>query len=215
MVRSSHSNSPPTRRSILIAFAVICASGVGRVSARAAEASEAEGLLAEIRKGFTLRGKPIPSEIFRDFGDGNLADSASIWTSVDLDAVVGSNQYFDAIKRAGAWVSQGRAAAKGASSEATAYRYIGATKNGLLVAVATWNGGGSGVFTTLHILDLAATRASDDEGKIYTRLSLANLRGVALGDRWDGDVTISGNQIRITTKSGGGNPPSNLVAERP
>jgi hypothetical protein len=34
--------------------------------------------LDEVRKTFTVGGKRIPPEIFRDFGDGDFADSGSI-----------------------------------------------------------------------------------------------------------------------------------------
>ena len=200
--RSPHS---PGRRAPLASLAAIALWGAAHPAARA----------AEVRKSFTLRGKPAPPEIFRDFGDGNLADSASIWTSVDLDAAVGSNQYFDPIKQNGAWVTQGRAAAKGNEAEETAYRYIGAAKNGLLIAVATYSGGGTGVFTTLHVLDLAPTRAFDDDGKATTRVTLTNLRSVALGDRWDGDVTIAGDEIHIATRGGAGRAPKSIQARRP
>ena len=203
----------PTRRAFLIAVAATTASS----ATPGAETSEAADLIVEIRQSFTLRGKPIPPEIFRDFGDGNLADGAPIWTAVDLDAAVGSNQYFDSVRANGAWVVQGRTAGNGRDAEESAYRYIGATKNGLLIAVATYNGGGTGVFTTLHILDLAATRAFDDEGKTYTRITLSSLRSVALGDRWDGDVTIAGDDVRVTTKRGpeGASAPKIIQARRP
>lgn len=219
MIRSVPTGSSSTRRAFLISAAALCAWGSRREPARAAEAPEAAKLLAEVRESFTLRGKPIPPEIFRDFGDGNLAESLSIWTSVDLDAAVGSNQYFDEIKKSGAWVVQGRAPKNGNDAEKTAYRYIGATRNGLLVAITKFNGGGSGVFTTLHILDLAPTRAFDDEGKAYTRITLTNLRNVALGDRWDGDATIDGDDIHLTTTrdgpTGGTRPQQIIKARRP
>jgi hypothetical protein len=32
-------------------------------------------LIAEARRTLTINGKPIPPEIFRDFGDGDMADS--------------------------------------------------------------------------------------------------------------------------------------------
>lgn len=214
MKKSDDLVSSPTRRALLAGIgALACLGATG--GAGAVEANESAGLLAEIRKTFTLRGKPIPPEIFRDFGDGNLADSGAIWTSVDLDAAVGSNQYFNAIRQNGGWVTQGRAAAKGNEAEESAYRYIGAAKSGLLIAVATWNGGGSGVFTFLHVLDLAPTRAFDDEGKPYTRITLTNLRSVPLGDRWDGEVTISGDDIRIATRGGAGKAPKSIQARRP
>ena len=53
------------------------------VAAMAQEAPSAAVLIAEIRHSFTLNGKAIPPEIFRDFGDGDLADSGNIgsrWT---------------------------------------------------------------------------------------------------------------------------------------
>src|ERR1700736_6254430 len=54
----------------------------------------------------TVGGKRIPPEIFRDFGDGDLADSGSIWVTVDVHAAVGSNLYADPIKDDGRWVTQ-------------------------------------------------------------------------------------------------------------
>ena len=209
--------STPTRRTLLAACCALACLAAG--GAGAAEANEAAGLMAEIRKTFTLRGKLIPPEIFRDFGDGNLAESRSIWTSVDLDAAVGSNPYLDEIGRSGAWVVQGRAARNGNDAERTAYRYIGATRSGLLVAIATFNGGGTGVFTTLHILDLAPARAFDEDGEVYTRLSLTNLRSMSLGDRWGGEAVIAGDDIHVNTTrdgpTGGARPLRIIKARRP
>src|SRR5262252_7285742 len=57
--------------------------------------------IGQLRHSFTLNGKPIPLEIFRDLGDGDLADSGSIWVTVDVKAAIGSNLRFDDIKRNG------------------------------------------------------------------------------------------------------------------
>jgi hypothetical protein len=65
-----------------------------------------ETLLHEVRKTFTVGGKRISPEIFRDFGDGDLADSGSIWVTVDVQAAVGSNLYADSIKDDGRWATQ-------------------------------------------------------------------------------------------------------------
>jgi len=107
-----------------------------------------------------------------------------------------------------------------AQGAATAYGFYGATPNGLLVVVASYSGGGTGVFYTLHILDVAAVRAFDDDGKPYQRINLTNLRSVALGDRWQGEIKLAGNTVRIvTTKKGptdqGPQPPPAITAERP
>ena len=156
-------------------------------------------LVAEARRAFTIGGNPVPPQIFRDFGDGNLADSGPIWVTVDIKAATGSNQYFDDIKKNGRWFSQKKATLKADAEEETGYAYYGSTANGLLVILASYSGGGSGNFVTLHILDVAAARAFDLEGKIYDRINLTNVRSVALGDRWDGDIRIEKNAIRIVT----------------
>jgi hypothetical protein len=156
--------------------------------------------LDELRKTFTLKGKPVPPEVFRDMGDGDMADSGGIIVTIDVKAAIGSNLYFDDIKIDGAWVTQIKRATKNNPfAEETRYRFIGRTANKLLVVVASYNGGGSGTFYTLHILDAKAARAFDLEGKLYDRLNLTQIRSVILGDRWDGTVKIDGNAIIITT----------------
>ncbi len=160
-------------------------------------------LLAEVHRAITLHGKPIPPEVFRDFGDGDIADSGAIWVTVDIEAAIGSNLYADDIKKEGDWLSQKRANPSLNGSEETGYKFIGATDNGLLVVLASYNGGGSGTFYTLHILDVATARAFDLDGKLYRRTNLTSLRSVVLGDRWDGKISIAGDMVRIvTTRSG-------------
>jgi hypothetical protein len=86
-----------------------------------------------------------------------------------------------------------------ATREETAYTYIGATDNGLLVVLAAYGGGGSGDFIAPHVLDVVAARTFDLAGQVYERIDLTDLRRVALGDRWDGEVTIAKNTIRVVT----------------
>ncbi len=109
------------------------------------------------RKTFTVGGKCISPEIFRDFGDGDLADSGSIWVTVDVQAAVVSNLYADPIKDDGRWVTQTKLAEKTINGqEETSYQLIGATADKLLILIATYNGGGSGTFYALHIFDVSA-----------------------------------------------------------
>ncbi|WP_020175699.1 hypothetical protein [Methyloferula stellata] len=158
--------------------------------------------LDELRKTFTIDGKPVPPEVFRDMGDGDMADSGSIIVTIDVKAAIGSNLYFDDIKANGDWFTQTHKRIGDDLTEESAYRFIGATENKLLVVIASYSGGGSGVFYTLHILDAQAGRGFDLEGKLYDRLNLTVLRSVALGDRWDGTVKITGNVIAITATGG-------------
>jgi hypothetical protein len=179
-----------------------------------------DALVAEVRHSFTIHGQPIPPEIFRDFGDGDLADSGAIWVTIDAAAAIGSNLYFDPIKQDGAYVSQSKPTPNGGYTERTAYNFYGTTRNGLTVVIAGYSGGGSGIFYTLHIVDVAAARGYDIEGKVYQRINLTNVRSVILGDRWEGGLKISGNAIKIVTTRNGpaddsARAPVTITAERP
>jgi hypothetical protein len=157
----------------------------------------------ELRQNFTIGGEPVPPNIFRDMGDGDLADSGSIIVTIDARAATGSNLYADLIKRNGTWIAQSRASpGDKALNEEEAYRYIGMTANKLLVVITSYSGGGSGVFYSLHILTAEPARAFDGEGKRYERLNVTTIRSVALGDRWNGEVRIDGNAILITMTGG-------------
>jgi hypothetical protein len=214
--------SPAALIAALVAAGVIGCCGTAAIAKSAGQDASPDdasssAAVAEVRRAFTVRGKPIPPEIFRDFGDGDMADSGSIWVTVDLDAATGSNLYYDDITQDHGWLSQ----KKSNSNEVTGYQYIGSTANGLLVVLASWSGGGSGEFFTLHILDIAAANAfGDGDGKIYRRINLTILRSIPLGDRWEGDVTIAKNSIRIvTTKNGpadaSARAPVTVEAKRP
>src|SRR6202142_3033412 len=96
---------------LFAAFALMTAP-LGSLPASAGDAPSTASLVAEVRPPFTIDGKPIPPEIFRDFGDGDLADSGPIWVTVDIKAATGSNLYFDDVKQDGRWVSQKKAATK-------------------------------------------------------------------------------------------------------
>jgi hypothetical protein len=84
-------------------------------------------------------------------------------------------------------------------AEESAYAYFGSTENGLLVVLASCSGGGSGDFMTLHILSLEAAAAFDSDGSRYDRINLTNLRSIPLGDRWQGEIHLAGNDIRVVT----------------
>jgi len=168
--------------------------------AAAQQPTPTSALLSEVRQSFTLAGKRIPPEIFRDFGDGNLADSQPIWVTVDIRAAIDSNLYADEIGERGGWVIQ-RKRLPGTMNgwEETAYSYSGATDNGLLVVLAAYNGGGSGNFITLHLLSLEPAPAFDSTGAIYGRINLTNLRSIPLGDRWNGEIHLANNTVRVVT----------------
>lgn len=169
--------------------------------AGAGEASS-EARLGELRKSFTLDGQPVPPQVFRDFGDGDLADSGAIWLTVDLRAAIGSNLYFADVTTREGWRTQVRHDEDTKLDETSSYRFIGTTKDKLLIAVSAFSGGGSGMFYTLHVMDAAIAPGFDNDGKRYDRIALTNLRSLALGDRWNGTVAIDGDRITVTTEPG-------------
>ena len=173
--------------------------------------------LDELRRSFTLDGKPVPPGVFRDFGDADLDDSLPSVVAIDVKAAIDSNRYGDPIARRGEWLTQRRPAAGSLNgAEETDYRFIGATKSGLLVVIATYSGGGSGVFTTLHVLDASLAAGFDGDGKRYGRVDLAVLSSVVLGDRWQGEAAIAGDTIRIaTTRTAAEGVPKSIEAKRP
>jgi hypothetical protein len=173
--------------------------------------------LDELRRSFTLGGKPVPPGVFGDFGDADLGDSLPSVVAIDVKAAIDSNRYGDPIARNGGWVTQSRPAAGTLNgAEETGYRYVGATRSGLLIVIATFSGGGSGVFTTLHVLDPSVAAGFDGDGKRYDRVNLVVVRSVVLGDRWDGEAAIVGDTIRIATaKTAAEGVPKSIEAKRP
>lgn len=175
--------------------------------------------LEELRASFTIGGKPVPPDVFGDFGDAMMSDNRPIVVTVDALAAMDSNRYADPIETSGRWVEQQKPQNRGVNGpETMGYEFVGATQNGLLVVIAAWSGGGTGVFYWLHILDAAWAAAYDEDGSTYRRLDLTLLRSHVLGDRWQGDVKISGNAVRIETTASRGGPrpsPVTLQAERP
>jgi hypothetical protein len=183
------------------------------LTARAADA------LDELRASFTIAGKPVPPEVFADFGDATISDNRAVIVGIDALSAIGSNRYADPIKRNGAWIEQVNPQSTGINgAETESYKFIGPTANGLLVLLTSWSGGGSGVFYTLHIVDAAWTDAFDEDGSRYRRLVLTPVRTSILGDRWQGEVTISGNTVRIETtasRSERSLSPVTIEAQRP
>jgi hypothetical protein len=193
------------RRSLIV-LALHCGSVSGTLAADP---------LDELRKSFTIGGKPVPPEIFADFGDAMMSDNRPIVVTIDANAAIDSNRYAAPVTTNGRWIEQAKPGSGSFNGpETMSYEYRGATANGLLVFLATYSGGGSGTFYYLHILDAESVSAFDDDGSTYERLNLTLVRTYILGDRWEGDVSISGNAVRIVTdESRGGHTAGSVTIE--
>src|SRR5271168_2548408 len=101
------------------------------ISASATPAPAADRL-DELRRTFTIDGKPIPPRIFADFGDATLSDSRPVVVAIDALAGMDSNRYFGEVTKKGAWFEQNtKLFDAGNSGETISYEYIGATRNNL------------------------------------------------------------------------------------
>jgi hypothetical protein len=170
-------------------------------------AASAADPLDEVRRSFTIGAKPIPPEIFSDFGDAMMSDSRPIIVTIDANAAINSNRYADPIKTKGRWVEQTKLGSGSFNGpETMSYEFKGATANGMLVFLAAWSGGGSGTFYYLHILEAASNPAFDEDGSTYSRIDMTLVRTYILGDRWQGGVSISGSSVRVVTSSSLGGP---------
>jgi uncharacterized protein len=92
------------------------------------------------------------------------------------------------------------------------YRYVGRTTTGLDVLFTSESGGGSGVFEGLMLVRLSeesgAPSFEPTSGSVQTltfrkkRLVIKKVGEIGLGDRWDGILTVSGNEISIGKDTG-------------
>src|SRR3984885_2606292 len=113
----------------------------------AAATAFAANPLDEVRRSFTIGGKPIPPEIFADFGDAMMSDNRPIVVAIDATAAMDSKHYPDLIKTNGRWVEEIKSGSGSFNGpETMSYEFRGATANGMLVFLAAWSGGGCGTF---------------------------------------------------------------------
>jgi hypothetical protein len=168
----------------------------------------------ELERTFTLSGKPVPPMVFRDLGDGDLADSEHAVDSIDLVAAIGSNLYAATITGTAGWINQ-----RDADGSEAGYRFVGATANGLVAVVSRFSGGGSGMFYVLHILALQSAKTFDAEGHRRDRIDLNTVRSLPLGDRWVGDIRIEGDSLIVRSDRKRGDESTSetrrILAEKP
>src|SRR5271154_4657761 len=97
-------------------------------------ASAAADPLDEVRRSFTIGGKPLPPEIFADFGDAMMSDSRPIVVTIDAKAAIDSNRYADPITTKGRWVEQAKLGSGSFNGpETMSYEFRGTTADGMLV----------------------------------------------------------------------------------
>jgi hypothetical protein len=151
-------------------------------------------LVEEVRQKFTINGHPLHPFIFRDL-EGWMSDSKPIITTIDVLAADGSNYYSREIVR----TSEGYITLDG--EESYSYSFIGRLKNRIVAVISHNGGGGSGIFATLHLLDVFSDMAFEHDGDLYERINLKSIRQVSLGDRWREEISVEGNTVVVDGRS--------------
>ena len=156
----------------------------------------------------------IPPKVVADLSTW-LSDGGDQVVAVNLTDSVDSNRYSGAIKTSGN--AQGNpfvfseSECEEVAKESCAnlgppsfgYRLVGRADNGVYVLFTEESGGGTGRFRNLMFVVLEKDKALDyDEKNGVLRLSrerwlIRKLGEVALGDRYDGKVAVSGNRVLI------------------
>ena len=83
------------------------------------------------------------------------------------------------------------------------YQFIGKSASGIYVLLTNFSGGGSGQFRNLLLVSLEKDKGlSYDEKNNVLRLDrerwiIKKLDEIVLGDRYDGKITVNGNELRI------------------
>lgn len=133
-----------------------------------------------------------------------LSDRGDQVVAINLRDAQGSNRYFGDVG-VNAVDGQCPFVYTDEKSQRFGYRYIGMTESGVHVLYTSSSGGGSGVFTHLMLLAIAfdygidccdwdAQTAIRADRK---RLSIKKLGEIVLGDRWSGQLSVLGNELRV------------------
>lgn len=131
-----------------------------------------------------------------------LSDSGDQVVAVNLLESQSSNRYFGEVRVRKApgkfpfvYVKERK--------EEFGYRYVGTTTSGIHVLYTSYSGGGTGVFTCLMLVTFERDKGITTDWKELRirpgrkRLLLKKLGEVGLGDRWDGDLKVKGNEIFV------------------
>ena len=159
----------------------------------------------------------INPKIINDLGT-SLADEGDQVVAVNLTDSETSNRYFCDLKIAKTGnrypyvYSQDPPESAGETPAEFGYRYVGRTASGVDVLFTSESGGGSGVFEGLMLVRISEERTGPTlepaDGRAQTmtfgkkRLVLRKLGEIVLGDRWDGILAVSGNEISIGKDTG-------------
>jgi hypothetical protein len=168
--------------------------------------------LAELDRAFTLTGEPVNPQAVNDLLPW-LSDSLPGPVAIDVEGAQGANRYFGQVTKD----EHGRVRLVTDATATTPagwveYEHIGRLPRGQHVLIVSSNSGGSGIFTTLLVVRFSTSRDYDDD-HWRTSVVMTRVGAVVLGDRFSGNVTVSGTSIRIGADTHLGKPARTISFE--
>jgi len=161
--------------------------------------------LKKLNSDFTYHGKPVHPRAIKDLTSW-VADSLPGPIAVDVAGTFDSNRYFGDYKVQ----EDGRVFVDLKQDYLDdigwfAYRRIGRLANGLHVVRTYDNGGGTGVFQSLLLIECLIEFEYRDDGRRKSILVMRRRGEFGLGDRYSGKISIDSRQNRITAAPDGRN----------
>ncbi|HLK91961.1 MAG TPA: lysozyme inhibitor LprI family protein [Polyangia bacterium] len=160
----------------------------------------------------------VSPKIINDLSTG-VADQGDQVLAIDLSDSEESNRYAGDVKvvktgNRNPYVATREEPVEGDSEPPPefGYRFVGRTASGIDVLFTSESGGGSGVFESLMLVrvseETGAPSITPDSGPRQTmtfrgkRLVIRKLGEIGLGDRWDGELGVRGDEISIGADRG-------------
>lgn len=154
--------------------------------------------LVQIDKDFTYRGKSIHPRAIKDLTSW-VADTLPGPIAVDVAGTFDTIRYFGDYK-----IQENGNVFIDLTQEPLedtgwfSYRHLGRLANGLHVIRTFDNGGGTGVFQSILLLECLIDYEYKDNGQRRSMLILRRRGEFGIGDRYDGKITVDSKHNRVT-----------------
>ena len=159
--------------------------------------------LKELNHHFTYKGQPVNPRAVEDISEW-ISDDHPGPVAVDLDGTVDSNRYYGEVWQRDGMVGFDRDEPDSVFGKGFfVYRYCGRLANGCHVLKTVYNGGGSGDFESLLLVNFVTNPFFDEYGHVQERMVMEQMGEFPLGDRVNAVVEVHGNAVTWKSNDAG------------
>lgn len=183
---------------IRIVFLAVAATSILAQGVFAQSQTDLRKELAQLNKSFTYRGKAIHPRAIKDLRTW-VADPLPGPIAVDVAGTFDTNRYFgdyNIQENGNVFVDLTQEYLE--DTGWFSYKHLGRLANGLHVLRTFDNGGGTGVFQSILLVECLIDYEFKDNGQRRSLLVLRRRGEFGIGDRYDGEVTVDAKNNRIT-----------------